>query len=191
MYRTDNSFRIALRDYETYRQPMDTPITDFDALFDRWERPARLAADLGISPQHLRMIRVRRSIPVRFWPRLIASAKRRGIAGLSYDLLVRLHVPDEFAGPPSINLSSQGDSMTHHPTIDQIESMPTAEIAALPAEALAALVEDLIVLAERCRAIRGAVFAALALRHGDPAEMPLAADAAPGLAVVRPHPKAA
>lgn len=170
---------------------MDTPITDFDALFDCWERPARLAADLGISPQHLRMIRVRRSIPVRFWPGLIAGAKRRGIAGLSYDLLVRLHVPDEFADPPSTNLSSRGDSMTHHPTIDQIESMPTAEIAALPAEALAALVEDLIVLAERCRAIRGAVFAALALRHGDPAEMPLAADAAPGLAVVRPHPRAA
>ncbi|HMG49546.1 MAG TPA: hypothetical protein VK597_03060 [Inquilinus sp.] len=81
--------------------------------------------------------------------------------------------------------------MTHHPTIDQIESMPAADIAALPAEALAALVEDLIVLAERCRAIREAVIAALALRHGEQAGTPLIADGAPRLAVVRPHPKAA
>jgi hypothetical protein len=170
---------------------MDTPITDFDDLFDRWERPARLAADLGISRQNLRMMRTRRSIPVRFWPGLIASARRRGIGGLSYDLLVRLHVPDAFAGPSSTNLSSQGDTMTDHPTIDQIESMPTAEIAALPTEALAALVEDLIVVAERCRAIRQAVVAALALRYGDQAGTPIVAEGAPGLAVVRPHPKAA
>lgn len=67
----------------------------FDELFTRWPRQGHLSADLGVSPQHLRMMRVRRSIPVRFWPRLVAAADRRGIAGLDYALLVRLHVPDE------------------------------------------------------------------------------------------------
>ncbi|HMG49545.1 MAG TPA: hypothetical protein VK597_03055 [Inquilinus sp.] len=84
---------------------MDTPISDFDELFDCWERPSCLATDLGISRQHLWMIRTRRSIPLRFWPRLISSAERRGIGGLSYDLLVRLHVPDSFADPSSTGSS--------------------------------------------------------------------------------------
>jgi hypothetical protein len=94
LYLIDNSFRIALTDYETYRHDMDAMITTFDDLFERWGRQRHLSADLGVTPQHLRMMRVRRSIPVRFWPRLVAGAARRGIAGLDYELLVRLHVPE-------------------------------------------------------------------------------------------------
>ena len=73
---------------------MDETITSFDDLFTRWPKLRHLSADLGVSPRHLRMMRVRRSIPVRFWPRLVAAAARRGIAGLDYALLVRLHVPE-------------------------------------------------------------------------------------------------
>jgi hypothetical protein len=95
LYLIDNSFRIALTSYETYRHDMDAMmITTFDDLFERWGRPRHLSTDLGVTPQHLRMMRVRRSIPVRFWPRLVAGAARRGIAGLDYELLVRLHVPE-------------------------------------------------------------------------------------------------
>lgn len=79
---------------------MDKTITSFDDLFTRWPRQGHLSADLGVSPQHLRMMRVRGSIPVRFWPRMVAAAARRGIAGLDYELLVRLHVPDEPHCPP-------------------------------------------------------------------------------------------
>ena len=76
---------------------MNNMITSFDDLFTRWPRQGHLSADLGVSPQHLRMMRVRRSVPVRFWPRFVDAAARRGIAGIDYDLLVRLHVPGEQA----------------------------------------------------------------------------------------------
>ena len=72
---------------------MEEIIATFDDLFTRWPRLGYLSADLGVSPQHLRMMRVRRSIPVRFWPRLVTAAASRGIAGLDYELLVRLHIP--------------------------------------------------------------------------------------------------
>ena len=80
---------------------MEEIIATFDDLFTRWPRQGHLSADLGVSPQHLRMMRVRGSIPVRFWPRMVAAAARRGIAGLDYALLVRLHVPEEPRCPPS------------------------------------------------------------------------------------------
>ena len=72
---------------------MEHAITSLDDLFTRWPRQGHLSADLGVSPQHLRMMRVRRSVPVRFWPRFVAAAAQRGIAGVDYDLLVRLHIP--------------------------------------------------------------------------------------------------
>src|SRR5271155_1589803 len=95
----ENTFRIDLRRYETYRHGMDSSIDSFDDLFDRWDRQSHLAADLGVSPQHLRMMRVRRSIPVRFWPRLLAAGQRRAVQGLSYELLVHLHVPENSRSP--------------------------------------------------------------------------------------------
>jgi len=79
---------------------MDKTIATFDDLFTRWPRQGHLSADLGVSPQHLRMMRLRGSIPVRFWPRMVAAAARRGIAGLDYELLVRLHLPEEPQVPP-------------------------------------------------------------------------------------------
>ncbi len=82
---------------------MENTITSFDDLFTRWPRQGHLSADLGVSPQHLRMMRVRRSVPVRFWPRFVAAASRRGIAGVDYDLLVRLHIREgaTVTPPPS------------------------------------------------------------------------------------------
>ncbi|WP_342239136.1 hypothetical protein [Inquilinus sp. OTU3971] len=72
---------------------------NFDDLFTRWPRQGHLSTDLGVSPQHLRMMRVRRSVPVRFWPRFVAAAARRGIFGVDYDLLVRLHAEEASQRP--------------------------------------------------------------------------------------------
>jgi hypothetical protein len=58
--------------------------------------------------------------------------------------------------------------MSTLPTLDQIEGMPVAAIAALPAEALAQLVDDLVVLVEHSRRLQAAIAAALALRSGGP-----------------------
>ncbi|WP_225768552.1 hypothetical protein [Inquilinus sp. Marseille-Q2685] len=55
------------------------------------------------------------------------------------------------------------------PTLDQIEGMPIAAVAALPAEALAQLVDDLVVLVEHSRRLQAVIAAALALRAGRPA----------------------
>jgi hypothetical protein len=59
---------------------------------DNWGTPTELAVDLGISTQHLRMMRLRGSIPVRFWPRLVAASYRRSMDGISYEVLVALHI---------------------------------------------------------------------------------------------------
>lgn len=59
--------------------------------------------------------------------------------------------------------------MSTLPTLDQIEGMPIAAVAALPAEALAQLVDDLVVLVEHSRRLQAVIAAALALRAGRPA----------------------
>jgi hypothetical protein len=106
----ENTFCIDCQDYETYRQGMDSSIDSFDDLFDRWDRQSHLAADLGVSPQHLRMMRVRRSIPIRLWPRLLAAGQRRAVQGLSYELLVQLHVGRAAQSPSEPSPSSRSPS---------------------------------------------------------------------------------
>ena len=59
--------------------------------------------------------------------------------------------------------------MSTPPTLDQIEGMPIAAVAALPAEALAQLVDDLVVLVEHSRRLQAVIAAALALRSARPA----------------------
>ena len=56
--------------------------------------------------------------------------------------------------------------MSTSPTLDQIEGMPIAAVAALPAEALAQLVDDLVVLVEHSRRLQAVIATALALRSG-------------------------
>jgi len=59
--------------------------------------------------------------------------------------------------------------MSTLPTLEQIEGMPIAAVAALPAEALAQLIDDLVVLVEHSRRLQAVIAAALALRSGRPA----------------------
>ncbi|WP_342239137.1 hypothetical protein [Inquilinus sp. OTU3971] len=59
--------------------------------------------------------------------------------------------------------------MSTLPTLDQIEGMPIAAVAALPAEALAQLVDDLVVLVEHSRRLQAVIAGALVLRSGRPA----------------------
>jgi hypothetical protein len=62
-------------------------------IFDAWPDPkvANVARDLGITTEHAAQMKARGSIPVRYWPRLVDSAKERGIRGINYDVLVSLH----------------------------------------------------------------------------------------------------
>lgn len=70
---------------------------------------------------------------------------------------------------PRARHSDMETFMSTLPTLEQIEGMPIAAVAALPAEALAQLVDDLVVLVEHSRRLQAVIAAALALRSGRPA----------------------
>lgn len=68
-------------------------INTVEDLIELWPEPrvANFGRDLGIPVEHASAIKRRNSIPVRFWPKLLDSAREREIDGLNYDVLVGLH----------------------------------------------------------------------------------------------------
>jgi len=69
-------------------------------IFTLWPSVSDLARDLGLKREsHGTLMKHRGSIPVGYWPRLLDAAARRGIQGLSYDVLVAAHA----GAPPLAN----------------------------------------------------------------------------------------
>ncbi len=62
-------------------------------LMDEWPEPkvATLARDLNVTTEHAAQFKRRNSIPVRYWPDLLAACKTHGIKGVDYKLLVAIH----------------------------------------------------------------------------------------------------
>ncbi|KLK91395.1 hypothetical protein AA309_20040 [Microvirga vignae] len=57
-----------------------------------WPSASELARDLGLKREsHGTVMKARGSIPVVHWPRLISAAKKRGIKGITYEVLVNAH----------------------------------------------------------------------------------------------------
>ena len=73
-----------------------------------WPSLAECAADIPCGYEAVKQWSNRQSIPVRYWPDVIASAERRGIAGIDADLLMRLHTSPD----PSQPLSHCGAPVT-------------------------------------------------------------------------------
>lgn len=67
-----------------------------DDLMRLWPTVAEFARDIGIKPTHAQTMRVRGSIPVEYWPNILAAAKTRNLRGVTADALMTLH-----AGAPS------------------------------------------------------------------------------------------
>lgn len=65
---------------------------DIDTLFDELGGPAAVETETGITANHVRQMKLRRSIPVRHWPKLIDAAKRKGVTLTEADLL-SMNVP--------------------------------------------------------------------------------------------------
>jgi hypothetical protein len=63
-------------------------VKEFLTQWRGWEEAGR---DIGIPGDHVRVMALRQSIPVKYWPKLIASAKRRRIRGVNAKLLMELH----------------------------------------------------------------------------------------------------
>ena len=75
------------------------PQNPIRSLISRWgEKPvATFARDIGVTVEHASAFNRRRSIPVRYWPRVVAAAVERGIDGVTYDYLVSIHSKDAAA----------------------------------------------------------------------------------------------
>lgn len=68
-------------------------MSDLAALIESLGRPADIATAIGVRVGHVRLMKHRRSIPLRFWPRLVRFAAQQGREDVTYEALVMLHVP--------------------------------------------------------------------------------------------------
>lgn len=79
--------------------PLDR-IPDVGALVGAFGGPTRLGRDAGIPVPAVKMWRHRGSIPIRYWPAIIALAVRHGFQGVDANWLVRLHDRRKAGDPP-------------------------------------------------------------------------------------------
>jgi hypothetical protein len=68
-------------------------MTNIEQLIQIWPRPIDLARDLGVSPSRITDWKNRNSVPVAYWQRILAAARRRGHPEITAELLVELHAP--------------------------------------------------------------------------------------------------
>lgn len=64
---------------------------DVPTLFDEIGGPGKVAELLSVKPSAASEMKRRKSIPVRYWPRLVDVCRDLGIRGVNYDVLVDLH----------------------------------------------------------------------------------------------------
>lgn len=62
-----------------------------DGLFVSFNGPAKVGQALGISTEHAAAMKRRKSIPVDYWPQLIAAARAESIRGVTYESLALMH----------------------------------------------------------------------------------------------------
>jgi hypothetical protein len=62
-------------------------------VFTKFEKTSAFAGALGLKLSAASEMRRRKSIPVRYWPRLVDAARDRGFAEITYDNLVSIHAP--------------------------------------------------------------------------------------------------
>lgn len=67
------------------------------ALFDEFGGPAKVGQAIGVSTEHASAMKRRESIPVDYWPDLIAWARINSIRGVTYETLALMHVRRERA----------------------------------------------------------------------------------------------
>jgi len=65
------------------------------SLIELWPSAEVYARDVGMKyPSYARVIKVRNSLPRKWWDATVLSASRRGIDGVTHGLLERLHAPE-------------------------------------------------------------------------------------------------
>jgi hypothetical protein len=66
-------------------------------IFDAFGGPSSVSRVLNVNPSTASEMKRRRSIPVPYWPALIQGAAERGIAGITYEALVKAHIDGQKA----------------------------------------------------------------------------------------------
>ena len=67
-----------------------TPMMDIGRIFDALGGSGKVATALGIKPSAASEMKRRGSIPVRYWPKLLAICEHRNIEGVTYESLAKL-----------------------------------------------------------------------------------------------------
>ena len=61
-------------------------------IIELWPSASEMARDIGLKRgSHGTLMKLRGSIPVDYWPDLVAKAKKRGIVGVSLETLTSAH----------------------------------------------------------------------------------------------------
>jgi hypothetical protein len=62
----------------------------FAAIINAWPDPVKFAQDVGVTPSLVAVWKTRDTIPSAYWNWVVGGAERRGIDGVSFELLGRL-----------------------------------------------------------------------------------------------------
>lgn len=68
-------------------------------VFLKFEKTSAFADALGLKLSAASEMRRRKSIPVRYWPKLVEAARQRGFAEITNDTLVAIHAPEPERAP--------------------------------------------------------------------------------------------
>jgi hypothetical protein len=63
-------------------------------LFETLGGPTKVATFLDVGVTTASEMKRRGSIPVKYWPRLVAACEQHGIDGLNYERLVAMHTTE-------------------------------------------------------------------------------------------------
>lgn len=66
-------------------------------VFEAFGGPAKVGQAIGVSTEHASAMKRRRSIPDIYRPALVAKARERRIAGITYESLTLLHAEQRAA----------------------------------------------------------------------------------------------
>jgi hypothetical protein len=68
------------------------PVENFSQLIGLWPKPflSNFAADIGVPYVTANMMRQRNSIAARYWASIVEAAEKRGIEGVTIELLAEL-----------------------------------------------------------------------------------------------------
>ena len=68
----------------------ESAMTDIHKIFDKLDGPGKVAELLGVKPSAASEMKRRKSVPVKYWPKLVIACNEAGLT-INYATLVSLH----------------------------------------------------------------------------------------------------